>query len=120
GTRLRLQAAAGLLAESLVPALAARPGPLHLLNIGGGPAIDSLNALLLLRRDHPERLAGRPVRIHVLDIDAEGPAFGARALAAVQAPGASLEGLDAGLAHVAYDWNESHRLPAIVAGLLPP
>ena len=44
------------LADSF-PALAARPSaPLHFVNIAGGPASDSLNALILLKRDHPEWL----------------------------------------------------------------
>lgn len=48
GVRIRLQQTARLLAEGLEPTLSARPGaPLHLLNIGGGSAIDSLNALIL-------------------------------------------------------------------------
>src|SRR5687768_17621620 len=33
--------------------------PLYLLNIAGGPGIDSLNALILLQREQPGLLGGR-------------------------------------------------------------
>ena len=46
--RLRTQQVARLLADSLADDLAAAPtAPLHLINIAGGPAIDSLNALII-------------------------------------------------------------------------
>jgi hypothetical protein len=49
--RLRTQQVARLLADGLTADLAsAMSTPLHLLNIGGGPAIDSMNALIVLRR----------------------------------------------------------------------
>src|SRR3569623_101237 len=49
--RLRTQQVATLLADGLGDALAAAPAvPVHLVNIAGGPAIDSMNALILLRQ----------------------------------------------------------------------
>ena len=103
--RLRLQQVVKLLADGLEPLLAANSAaPLVLINIGGGPAIDSLNALILLRRRNPALLA-RPTVIHVLDIDAAGPRFGAAALAALSAPDQPLAGLDITLTHDQYDWN---------------
>ena len=58
--RLRLADMATLLAEALAPTLEARPRhPLRLVNIAGGPAMDSLNALIVLRRDRPGVLDGR-------------------------------------------------------------
>ena len=78
--RLRLQQTAKLMAEGLEHDLVAAPGvPLHLFNIAGGPAIDSLNALILLRRAGADVLA-RQITIQVLDVDARGPFFGANAL----------------------------------------
>jgi hypothetical protein len=113
--RLRLQDMATLLAEALAPQLAARPGrSLRLVNIAGGPAMDSLNALLLLARDRPALLAGRAVAIDVLDGDTGGPTFGARAMAALSAPGAPLHALDARLRHVAYDWNDPRPLRGVL------
>lgn len=113
--RLRLQDMAHLLAEALVPRLAAHPGrPIRLVNIAGGPAMDSLNALLILRRDRPAALAGRRTQIDVLDLDADGPAFGARALAALAATGAPLQGLAIELRHVRYDWTQPTGLRAVL------
>lgn len=52
--RLRLQDLAYLLADGLFPALSSAVRvPLHLLNIGGGPAVDSLNALIILQKRDP-------------------------------------------------------------------
>jgi hypothetical protein len=113
--RLRLADMARLMADALAPRLAAQPErPLHFLNIAGGPAIDSLNALLLLRREQPALLSGRRCRVCVLDGDAHGPAFGARALAALQASGAPLAGLDAEFVAVPYDWREASGLTPVI------
>lgn len=114
--RRRAQALARLLAAGMVAPLARDPGaPLHLVNIAGGAASDSLNALLLLARDRRYLLARRATRVHVLDLDAAGPHFAARALAALRAPGGPLEGLDAALDHVPYDWNASAALAPLLA-----
>ncbi len=116
--RLRLQDMATLLAEALAPRLAAQPGrPLRLLNIAGGPAMDDLNALILLRRDHPAVLAGRRVQIDVLDLDVEGPAFGARALAALAEPGGALAGVDARLVTVRSNWTDVAPLREVLAAV---
>ncbi len=117
-TRLRLQDTARLLADGLSPLLAARPNaPLHLINIAGGPCLDSLNALILLRADEPALVAGRALRIHALDLHSPGPSFGARALEALRVPGAPLSGLDAELHFTPYDWSEPGTLRAFLRGL---
>lgn len=109
--RLRAHGLPRLLAAGMVPALADRPeAPLDLVNIAGGAASDSLNALILLARDRPFLLAGRTVRIHVLDVDAAAPHFAARALAALRAPGAPLQRVDATLEHLPYDWDRPAEL----------
>jgi hypothetical protein len=109
--RWRVADMARLLADRIAPLLEARPGsPLRFVNIAGGPAMDSLNALLLLARDRPALLAGRAVAIDVLDRDSDGPTFGARALVALSAPGAPLHAVDARLHQVRYDWNDPGRL----------
>ncbi|MCX7304648.1 MAG: hypothetical protein NTV73_09945 [Hyphomicrobiales bacterium] len=108
--RLRTQQVATLLARHLAKELAASgPRPLHLINIAGGPAVDSLNTLIILARDHP-RLLDIPIVIHVLDLDPNGPVFGANALAAAQADGSRLGGLDATFRYVPYDWNDTAPL----------
>ena len=109
--RLRLQDMATLLAEALAPRLAARPGrPLRLVNIAGGPAMDSLNALILLRRDHPQALGRRRVWIDVLDQDHDGPAFGAHALAELVRADGPLAGVDANLLAIRSNWRETGPL----------
>jgi hypothetical protein len=111
--RLRLTDMARLLADGLAPRLASNPSrPLHFVNIAGGPAIDSLNTLIVLRREHANLLAERRISVLVLDGDQHGPAFGARALEALQAPGAPLAGLDVTFNHRRYDWRD-------VSGLTP-
>jgi hypothetical protein len=113
--RLRMQDVATLLAEFLTPELLAAPGrPLHLLNIAGGPTMDSLNALLLMRRNRPECLEGRRVVITVLDLDTHGPAFGARALEALRGPGGPLQGLQIELIHRSYDWSRATDLAPVL------
>jgi hypothetical protein len=115
--RWRMQDVARLLADDLVSSLAAHPGkPVHLINIAGGPAADSLNALILVQKEHPEHLAGRQVWIHVLDLDPQGPSFGGRCLAALQAVGAPLHGLTACFTYCAYDWNDPATLRLLIDG----
>lgn len=113
--RLRLQNNAYLLAEGLEPALEADAhAALHLLNIGGGPAIDSLNALIILQKQKPGLLAGRAVFIHILDLDEAGPRFGSRALAALQSEGGPLNGLPVELQHVRYNWSDTTAMTALL------
>ncbi len=116
--RIRLRDVACLLATGLAGVLARKPGcPVHLLNIGGGPGIDSINALLLLNRDNRHLLQGRPIRIHILDIDEHGPHFGARAVEALRQEGAPLDGLDVSLQHTSYNWEMPDSLREVTGGL---
>jgi hypothetical protein len=115
--RLRLGDMARLLSDALLPQLMLDTRrPLHFLNIAGGPAVDSINALLLLARQERALLATRRTVIHVLDADASGPAFGARAVEALRQRGAPLDGLDIELRHERYDWSKVDGLaPALAA-----
>jgi hypothetical protein len=105
--RLRLVHMANLLADGVAPKLAhdARR-PLRFVTIAGGPAADCFNAIILLRQRAPNLLAGRRLMIDVLDLDDVGPAFGARALAALCANG-PLRGLAVEHRHVRYNWNDT-------------
>ena len=115
--RLRMQLIARLLADGLVGHLAGAAGaPLHLINIGGGPALDSVNALILLRRARAD-LMRRPVVIHVLDSSRDGPFFGANALEALRADGRPLHGLDVAWERHDYDWNAPAPLAKLVHDL---
>jgi hypothetical protein len=90
--------------------------PLHLINIAGGPAIDSMNTLMLLRR-RGSNLLQRPIVIHVLDPDEAGPFFGRNALAALMEDGGPLNGLDIAFDHRSYDWNQPASLEALLGEL---
>jgi hypothetical protein len=116
--RLRLRTVAGLLADALSAALVTSHTPdVELVNIGGGTASDSLNALILLRAHRPELLARRRIAIRVLDLDGAGACFGGRAQAALLADGAPLAGLPATFHYVPYDWSDATRLADALEGL---
>ncbi|HUI88518.1 MAG TPA: hypothetical protein VLX61_07300 [Anaerolineales bacterium] len=109
--RLRLQDIAHLLSEALIPILDLRPSAaLHLLNIGGGSAIDSLNALIVIYKRRADLIDGRPIFIHVMDLNTVGPNFGARALASLQSKSGPLQGADIGFEHIPYNWSHSTAL----------
>ncbi len=116
--RLRLRMVARLLADGLAGTAEKSPGaPMHLLNIGGGPSADSLNALILIRKEHPGLLEDRRIAIHVLDPDSEGPNFGARSLAVLLEHGAALQGLAITFEHVAYDWVDPSVLKTVLEAM---
>jgi hypothetical protein len=113
--RLRLQDIVHLLAGALIPHMDASPkAAIHLLNIGGGPAIDSLNVLLVLQKERPGALAERQIYIHSLDLNTAGPDFGARALAAMLSREAPLDGLQISFQHISYNWSEPAGLRSLV------
>jgi hypothetical protein len=114
--RLRLQDVAHLMAETLAPLLLAEPGrALQFINVAGGPAIDSLNALILLRKKWPAALDGREIAIRVLDLDQQGPSFGEAALAALVSSGGPLHGLRVKSVHVVYNWSQPEQLKSLLA-----
>ena len=116
--RWRMRDVARLLAGGLGAALAAHPGAeVHLINIAGGPAMDSLNALILLNKENPAQLAGRQITIHVFDLDTQGPHFGERALQALLAEGAPMAGLQILFNHIPYDWAQPAVLQEQLARL---
>ncbi len=115
--RLRTQQVARLMADGLAAQLSAAPGmPLHLINIGGGPAVDSMNTLILLNK-RDGSLLRRPIVIHVLDLDDAGPFFGNNALVALKADSGPLAELDIAFDHRPYDWDNSDVLKQLVGGL---
>jgi hypothetical protein len=117
--RLRTQQVARLTADGLASELtAAQTAPLHLINIAGGPAADSMNALTILNR-RGGNLLRRRITIHVLDPDEGGPFFGRNALAALAAEGGPLAGLDVTFDHRRYDWNEPAPLEALLRDIAP-
>ena len=113
--RLRMQQVAQLIATGIADDLAGADAaaPLALINLGGGPALDSINALILLRRDRPGLLERR-IAIEVLDASQDGAFFGANALAALQAERGPLAGLEIAMRHHDYDWNQPAALASLV------
>ncbi|PKL24021.1 MAG: hypothetical protein CVV47_12215 [Spirochaetae bacterium HGW-Spirochaetae-3] len=120
--RMRLEATARLEADALIAMMATRgPGArLHLLNIAGGPSSDTLNALMMARRREPGLVEGADIGVEVLDLDGDGPEFGARSLAALMTEGGPLAGLLIRVERRAYDWNDvrplAERLRSIADG----
>jgi hypothetical protein len=117
--RLRLQDMAELLADGLALIAAAEPRrTILLVNIGGGPASDSWNALIVLNSrlragfgaEKEELPAGPRLVIAIMDVDDKGPAFGARAIDALRVPAAPLRGLDIEVRHFRQAWSETDRL----------
>ncbi|WP_035355613.1 hypothetical protein [Edaphobacter aggregans] len=118
--RLRLQHCAQLLADSLEPLLLHDPGaPLHFVNIGGGPAIDCINALFLLAKRQPGLLQ-RPIHIHVCDLDAKGTVFGANAVAALIESDSPLNSLNITFSSKPYNWNNTGELEALLSTITEP
>jgi hypothetical protein len=114
---IRTQDMAELLAQGLAPLLAQGPRrPLHFMDIAGGPSMDALNALILLRRDHPAALAGRDISLDVLDLEEAGPHFAAAALRALQEQG-PLQGVPVSLRHLSYNWNDPVALAYLLKAL---
>jgi hypothetical protein len=114
--RLRLQDVSQLMADTLLPLLNAGPRrALHYLNIAGGPAIDSLNSLILLAKKQSGILAGREISITVPDLDDAGPTFGANALAALSQPDGPLHGIPIHFRHVPYDWSKADDLRHVLS-----
>jgi len=109
--RLRLQDMARLLADGVSLTAVSEPRrPVCLINIGGGPASDSWNALIYLHAGNPDLLVRREITIAVMDLDGHGPAFGVRAIDALCAPASPLSGLDVRFRHFTYDWSRAVRL----------
>jgi hypothetical protein len=118
GLRLRLQQTVGYLIEGLLAPLTSRPkAQLTFINIAGGPSSDTLNALIVLRKNHPELLRGHKVRIKIFDLHDVAPEFAGKSLEALRAPGGSLEGLDVDLSHVIYDWSRPQDLAGALSDM---
>jgi hypothetical protein len=113
--RLRLQDVAELMADTLMTALQGdRRRPLTFVNIAGGPAVDSLNTLILLNKHEPGINDERRISIEVLDLDDAGPAFGKSALASLSAPDGPLHELLVSFRHSRYDWAHTENLKSVL------
>lgn len=116
--RLRLQDIAQTLADALLEQLNSdRDKPILLVNIGGGVAADSWNALLFVHAARPDLLSGLRIKIAVLETDERGPALGRSAIKALSAPNAPFASLDLQFQHIPYDWSRAENLPPILEEL---
>src|SRR5271157_453366 len=79
--RMRLRDVSKYQAEILKPQLKKNPSKgLCFINIAGGPASDSINALILLHKKNPLLLEGRKIEINILDVDTYGPNFAEKSI----------------------------------------
>ncbi len=119
--QLRLRAVARLMADGLAASLSSERWngcPLDLVNIAGGSAADSWSTLLLIQKEHPQWLAGRPILVRVLDLDEAGPEFGRRAFATLAQESAPLHGLRIAFERVPYNWSHPSQLRNVLADLV--
>jgi hypothetical protein len=109
--RMRVRDISNCQAEALKPLLIKSPGKdICFINIAGGAASDSINALFLIQKEDPELLKKRKIEISVLDIDTFGPSFADRSITALKEHGGRFNGLDITLRHINYDWNHTESL----------
>jgi hypothetical protein len=114
--RMRVRDISYSLAKAAIPLLEKSPEKdLCFINIAGGAASDSFNALFLIQKENPELLNNRKIELNVLDIDTYGPTFADRCLTALKAPGDRFYGLDISFRHIQYDWTNSEKLEELLS-----
>ena len=114
--RMRARDVSKCQAETLIPLLKKSPGKdLCFLNIAGGAASDSINALFLIQKEDPVLLKDRKIEINVLDIDTFGPAFADSSITALKKPGGRFSMLNISLRHIQYDWNNTKKLEELLS-----
>lgn len=104
--RIRLQQISRLMAKALKKAPPS--APLRLRAIGGGTAIEALNALIILKGDCGNAIP--EVEVDVLDIEDKGILLGRAALAALCEPKGPLAGVAASMTFVPYSWDRPSSL----------
>jgi len=113
--RMRARDISKCQADILIPLLTnSRGKDLCFINIAGGAASDSINALLLIQKENPALLKERKIEINVLDIDTFGPAFADRCITALKAPGGRFNGLNLSFRQIHYDWNDTEKLAELL------
>lgn len=113
--RMRTRDISAFIASSITDSLKDNPGKdLCLINIGGGTATDSLNALILVSRSEPELISGIKIELNILDVDDYGPYFATSSAEELISDRGILKGIDLQCRHVKYNWKDVSEL----AGLL--
>jgi hypothetical protein len=114
--RMRARDISKCQAEALMLLLIKSPGKdLCFINIAGGAASDSINALFLIQKKDPALLKHRNIEINVLDIDTFGPSFADSSITALKAPGGRFNDLNISFRHIHYDWNSTERLTGLLS-----
>jgi hypothetical protein len=109
--RMRLRDLCHLQSDGLVPQLKRFPQKeLCFLNIGGGAASDSINALILILKENQSLLENRKTGIHVFDIDTDSTLFAQRCVEALKAQGSHFYNQDISFNHIEYDWKDTEEL----------
>jgi hypothetical protein len=114
--RMRARDMSKCQADRLMPLLQKSPGKdLCFINIAGGAASDSINALFLIQQNNPELLGHRKIEINVLDIDANGPIYAEKCINALKEPGGRFNELTLSFRHIQYDWNNTDKLEKLLS-----
>jgi hypothetical protein len=114
--RMRVRDISKCLAKAMIPLLTKSEGKnICFINIAGGAASDSINALFLIQQENPALLENRKIEINVLDIDTYGPAFADRCITALKAPGNRFNDLNISFRHIHYDWNSTGALAELLS-----
>jgi hypothetical protein len=114
--RMRVRDISKCMAKSIIPLLTrSSEKNICFINIAGGAASDSINALFLILQENPVLLKNRKIEINVLDIDTYGPAFADRCIAALKAPGNRFSDLNISFKHIHYDWNSTAKLEELLS-----
>lgn len=105
--RMRTRDTSRFLASSIISSLKASPGKdLCLINIGGGTATDSLNALILIHKSEPELISEIKIELNILDVDDYGPYFACRCAEALISETGVLNGIKLSCRHNSYNWRD--------------
>jgi hypothetical protein len=114
--RMRIRDISKCQADELIPLLQkSQEKNLCFINIAGGAASDSINALFLIHQKNPDLLKNRKIEINVLDVDTYGPAFADRCITSLKAPSGRFSGLDVSFRHINYDWNVTEKLEKLLS-----
>ena len=114
--RMRVRDLSKCQAKALIPILRKSPDKnLCMINIAGGAASDTINALFLILHEDPLLLKNRKIEIYVLDIDSFGPAFAAECISVLKSPDGQFNDIDISLMHVQYDWNNTLLLNKLLS-----
>ena len=109
--RMRVRDISMSLADSIMVSLKNKEEKdLCLINIGGGTASDSLNALIILKASYPEILNDKKIELNILDIDDYGPYFASESAKALTSDGGVLNGIDLVCRYFSYDWRDTAQL----------